>query len=59
VDAAVAWFTLLEGGYVTILGISASGRTDGVTAHAVRRVLESSGEPFEYLSLAGLQISGC
>ena len=44
---------------MTILGISASGRHDGVTRDAVRSVLESTGEPFEYVSLAGKQIGGC
>lgn len=42
-----------------ILGISASGRERGITAEAVKAVLEATGESYEYLSLAGLQIGGC
>jgi len=44
---------------MTILGISASGRPEGVTAAAVRAVLEASGEPYDYVSLAGKTIVGC
>ncbi|MCK5248088.1 flavodoxin family protein [Candidatus Bipolaricaulota bacterium] len=44
---------------MAILGIGASGRHDGVTRDAVRSVLEATGEPFEYVSLAGKQIGGC
>ncbi len=42
-----------------ILGISASGRKDGVTSEAVKAVLESSGVEYEYISLSGKKISGC
>ena len=42
-----------------ILGISASGRKDGVTAEAVRAILEETGLPYKYVSLAGKRISGC
>lgn len=44
---------------MTILGISASGRTSSVTADAVRAVLAASGEPSEFISLVGKQIGGC
>ena len=52
-----------------ILGISASGRQTvrdesgrllkGVNDRMVKYVLEKTGEPFEYVSLAGKRISGC
>ncbi|MGB8451512.1 MAG: flavodoxin family protein [Anaerocolumna sp.] len=42
-----------------ILGISASGRKNGVTAEAVKAVLEASGVDYEYISLAGKRIGGC
>jgi multimeric flavodoxin WrbA len=42
-----------------ILGISASGREEGITSEAVKAVLEATGEPCEYVSLAGLRIGGC
>lgn len=52
-----------------ILGISASGRQavrdesgrllKGVNDHMVKYVLEKTGEPFKYVSLAGKRISGC
>jgi len=42
-----------------MLGISASGRKNGITSEAVRAVLEASGQPYKYVSLAGLQINGC
>lgn len=42
-----------------ILGISASGRKDGITSQAVKAVLEASGMEHEYVSLAGKKISGC
>jgi multimeric flavodoxin WrbA len=44
---------------MTILGISASGREDGITAEAVKAVLEATGEPYQYVSLASLQVGGC
>ena len=42
-----------------ILGISASGRSDGVASEAVLAVLKASGEEYEYVSLADKQINGC
>ena len=42
-----------------ILGISASGRSDGVTSEAVKAVLKASGQEYEYVSLAGKRINGC
>jgi len=52
-----------------ILGISASGRQSvrdesgrllkGVNDHMVKYVLEKTGEPYEYVSLACKRISGC
>ncbi len=42
-----------------ILGISASGRKDGVTAAAVQAVLEASQLTYQYVSLAGKKINGC
>ncbi len=52
-----------------ILGISASGRQTerddsgrllkGVNDHIVQYILEKTGEPYEYVSLAGKKISGC
>ena len=42
-----------------ILGISASGRPNGITAEVVKAILEASGEAYEYVSLAGLHINGC
>jgi len=44
---------------VTILGISASARENGITAEAVKAVLEATGEPYEYVSLAESRITGC
>ena len=42
-----------------ILGISASGRKDGVTSEAVKAVLAATGLEYEYISLAGKKINGC
>ena len=42
-----------------ILGISASGRKDGVTSEAVKAVLAATGLEYEYVSLAGKRINGC
>jgi multimeric flavodoxin WrbA len=42
-----------------ILGISGSGRPDGITAEVVQEVLESTGCEYEYISLAGKRINGC
>ncbi|PKM89343.1 MAG: flavodoxin family protein, partial [Firmicutes bacterium HGW-Firmicutes-12] len=42
-----------------ILGISASGRTNGITSETVKAILEATGSEYEFISLAGKQISGC
>jgi multimeric flavodoxin WrbA len=42
-----------------ILGISASGREKGICSEVVKTILETSGEPYEYISLAGRRINGC
>jgi multimeric flavodoxin WrbA len=42
-----------------ILGISGSGRPDGITSETVKAILEASGESYEYISLAGKQLNGC
>ncbi|HZK54214.1 MAG TPA: flavodoxin family protein [Desulfosporosinus sp.] len=42
-----------------ILGISASGRKDGVTSEAVKAVLVATGLECEFISLAGKKINGC
>lgn len=42
-----------------ILGISASGRKDGITSKAVKAILEASQLDYEYVSLAGKSINGC
>ncbi|HZK84605.1 MAG TPA: flavodoxin family protein [Desulfosporosinus sp.] len=42
-----------------ILGISASGRKDGVTSEAVKAILVATGLEYEYISLAGKKINGC
>lgn len=42
-----------------ILGISASGRPQGVTSEAVKAILEATGLQYEYVSLAGKKINGC
>jgi multimeric flavodoxin WrbA len=44
---------------VSILGISASGRKNGITSEIVMAVLEATGEPYEFVSLAGMKIGGC
>jgi len=44
---------------ILILGISASGRYNGVTSEAVKAVLKASGMEYEYVSLAGKKINGC
>jgi len=54
---------------MTILGINASGRSivkneqglilKGVTEEMVKHILENTGEPWEYVSLAGKTIKGC
>jgi len=42
-----------------ILGISASGRKDGITSKTVKAILEASNGEYEYISLAGKKINGC
>ena len=42
-----------------ILGISASGREDGITSKTVKEILVSSKLPYKYVSLAGKKINGC
>ena len=42
-----------------ILGISASGRENGITSEAVNAVLEATEQQYEFVSLAGLRINGC
>ncbi|WP_461205360.1 flavodoxin family protein [Clostridium sp. DL1XJH146] len=42
-----------------ILGISASGRKDGITSKAVKEILSSTGLECEYISLSGKRINGC
>ena len=44
---------------MTILGISASGRENGITSEIVSAVLEATGEPYDLVKLAGLHIGGC
>ncbi|MFZ5944877.1 MAG: flavodoxin family protein [Bacillota bacterium] len=42
-----------------ILGISGSGRKNGVTSDSVKAVLEVSGLEYEFISLSGKKIGGC
>ena len=42
-----------------ILGISASGRANGVTSEAVKAVLAATDLEYDYVSLAGKRINGC
>lgn len=42
-----------------ILGISTSGRKNGITSEAVKAVLEASEMEYEYVSLTGKRINGC
>ncbi len=42
-----------------ILGISASGRKEGITEKTVRAILEASNSEYEYISLSGKKINGC
>ncbi len=42
-----------------ILGISASGRENGITSSTVKSILETSNLSYEYVSLAGKKINGC
>ncbi len=45
--------------WMKILGISGSGRPDGITAEAVEEILGSTGCAYEFISLAGMRINGC
>lgn len=42
-----------------ILGISGSGRIDGITSEVVKEILKATGLGHEYVSLAGKRINGC
>ncbi|MDR7869044.1 MAG: flavodoxin family protein [Sporomusaceae bacterium] len=42
-----------------ILGISMSGRPDGITSEAVKSLLKATGIDYDYVSLAGKRINGC
>ncbi len=42
-----------------ILGISGSGRPDGITSEVVKEILHASGLEYEYISLSGKRINGC
>lgn len=42
-----------------ILGISGSGRKDGITSELVKYTLHATGEETDYISLAGKRINGC
>ena len=44
---------------MTVLGISASARENSITAETVLAVLKATGEQYEFLSLATLDIRGC
>lgn len=48
-----------KGGVMRVLGISASGRENGITSEAVNAVLEATGVKYDFVSLAGLRIGGC
>lgn len=42
-----------------ILGICGSGRKNGNSSKAVKTILESTGEEYEYISLSSKKINGC
>jgi multimeric flavodoxin WrbA len=42
-----------------ILGISGSGRPDGITNEVVREILQATESEYEYITLAGKSINGC
>lgn len=42
-----------------ILGISGSGRVNGIISQAVKEILLQSGMEYEYITLAGKNIQGC
>jgi multimeric flavodoxin WrbA len=47
------------GEMAVILGISGSGRTNGIISQAVKEVLLISGMEYEYITLAGKNVQGC
>ena len=42
-----------------ILGISGSGRAEGITDEVVREILKSTDREYEYITLTGKRINGC
>ncbi|MDR3335131.1 MAG: hypothetical protein LBT13_09660 [Treponema sp.] len=44
---------------VTILGISASGRNNGIVNQTVAAILKETGFDYEIVTLAGKTINGC
>jgi multimeric flavodoxin WrbA len=42
-----------------VLGISASGRPNGITREVIKTVLDATEEPYAYISLAEQRINGC
>lgn len=44
---------------MNLVGISASGRENGITSELVQATLQATGLPYNYVSLAGLSINGC
>jgi multimeric flavodoxin WrbA len=58
-NAILFWNEFKKEGDILILGISASGRKNGVTAAAVQAVLEATELKYQYISLAGKKINGC
>jgi len=49
----------MKGGTSVILGISGSGRPDGITSQSVKFLLEATGEKYQYISLSDKKINGC
>src|SRR6056297_850904 len=49
----------MKGGTSVILGISGSGRPDGITSQSVKFLLEATGENYHYISLSDKKINGC
>lgn len=42
-----------------VLGISGSGRIDGITSEVIKEILKASDLEYDYISLAGKRINGC
>lgn len=42
-----------------ILGISGSGRVNGITSKVIKKILENCNEETEFISLSGKKIGGC